>query len=94
MIPSHVILNSKKFGDPDQASTLLVKALHNTKYYIKTTLGTVKTAYFANKIYQLYGTEQGAGSSEPHWFFISASSMKILEKGSKWCKIISPKKVK
>ena len=45
MIPSQFMLNSRKFGVPDQVCTLHARTLNNTKYYIKTALGTSTKSY-------------------------------------------------
>ena len=82
MIQIHTMLNNRNFGVPDQVCTLHTKSLKNRKYYIKTALGTAKTAYFSNNKCKLYGSGQGSGSSGTHWLFVSIYLMKTLEKSS------------
>ena len=82
MIPSHSMLNSRKFGVPYQVCTLHVKTLNNTKYYIKTALDTSKTSYKSTEDSTIYGQGQGAGSSGTSWTFISVPPMTTLEKGT------------
>ena len=63
MIPTHSILNSFKFGVPDQVCTLNARTLNNTKYYIITALGTSTKSYISTEESKIYGQGQGAGSS-------------------------------
>ena len=92
MIPIHSMLHSRKFGVPDQICTLHAKTLNNTKYYIKTALGTSTTSYTSTEEDTIYGQGQGTGSSGTSWTFISVLLMITLEKSSIECKIISPNK--
>ena len=92
MIPSHSMLNSRKFGVPDQVCTLHARTLENTKYFIKPALGTSTKSYQSTKDSKIYGQGQGAGSSGSSWTFISVPMMTTLEKSSLGCKIISPNK--
>jgi len=86
------MLNSRKFGVPDQVCTLHARTLKNTKYYIKTALGTSTKSYQSTKESKIYGQGQGAGSSGSSWTFISVPMMTTLEKSSLGCKIVSPNK--
>ena len=45
MIPTHFMINSRKFGVPDQVCTLHSKILNNAKCYIKRALGSSTTSY-------------------------------------------------
>ena len=63
MIPSHSMLNSRKLGIPDQVCTLHARTLNNTKYYIKTALGTSTKSYKSTKESKIYGQGQGVGLS-------------------------------
>ena len=92
MIPSHSMLNSRKFGVPDQVYNLHAKTLTNTKYYIKTALGTSTTSCTSTEESKIYGQGQGIGSSGTSWTFISVLLTTTLEKSSIGCKIISPNK--
>lgn len=84
------MLNSHKFGVPDQVCTLHAKTLNNTKYYIMTALGTSTTLYSSTKARKICGQRQGAGSLVTSWTLISIPLMATLEKSSKGCKTISP----
>ena len=55
MILSHSMLNSRKFGVPDQVCTLHARTLNNTKYYIKTALGTSTKSYKSTEESKIYG---------------------------------------
>ena len=92
MIPSHSMLNSLKFGVPDQVCTLHARNLNNIKYYIKTALGTSTKSYQSTEESKIYGQRQGAGSSGTSWTFISVPMMSTLEQSTLGCKIISPNK--
>ena len=92
MIPIHFILNSRKFGVPDQVCTLLARTLKNTKSYIETVLGTSTKYYTSTEEGKIYGQGQGAGPSGTSWKFISVPMMTTLEKINIGCNIISPKK--
>ena len=80
MIPSHSMLNNRKFGVPDQVCTLHARTLNNTKYFIKTALGTSTQSYTSTEESKIYGQGQGAGSSGTSWTFISVPMMTTLEK--------------
>ena len=92
MIPSHSMLNSRKFGVPDQVCTLHAKTLNNTKYYIKTALGASTKSYTSTEDSKIYGQGQGVRSSRTSWTFISVPMMTTLEKSNIGCKIVSPNK--
>ena len=95
MIPSYFILNSRKFDVPDQVCTLHARTLNNTKYYIKTALGTSTKSYQSTEESKIYGQGQGSGSSGTSWAFISVpmtTTLEKIEKSSLGCKIISPNK--
>ena len=92
MIPIHFMLNSRKFGVPDQVCTLHARTLNNTKYYIKTALGTYTKSYQSIEESKIYDQGQGDGSSGTSWTFISVPMMTTLEKNNLRCKIISPNK--
>ena len=92
MIPIHFILNSRKFGVPDQVCTLLARTLKNTKSYIETVLGTSTKYYTSTEEGKIYGQGQGAGPSGTSWKFISVPMMTTLEQIIIGCKIISPNK--
>ena len=62
MISSHVMLNCRKFVGPDQACIFHAKALKNKKYYLTTSLGTVKK-YTPPKEGTVHGIDQGSESS-------------------------------
>ena len=92
MIPSHSILNSRKIRVLDQVCTLHTKTLNNSKYYIKTVLGTSTTSYTYTEERKNYGQGQGARSSGTSYTLISVPLMTTLEKSSIGCKIISSNK--
>ena len=62
MISSHAMLNCRKFGGPDQACIFHAKELKNKKYYLKTSLETVKKHTPPNKS-TVHGIDQGSKSS-------------------------------
>ena len=80
MIPIQSMLNSRKFGVPDQICTLYAKTLNHTKYYIKTALSTSTISYTSTEERKIYGQGQGAGPSGTSWKFISVPLMITLDK--------------
>ena len=92
MIPSHSIINSRKFGVPDQVCTLHARTLNNTKYFIKTALGTSPQSYTSTAESKIYGQGQGTGSSCTSWTFISVPMITTMGKSNIGCKIVSPNK--
>ena len=92
MIPNYFMINSRKFGVPDQVCTLHARTLNNTKSYIQTALGTSTKYYTSTEEGKIYDQGQGVVSSGTSWKFISVPMMTTLEKINIGCNIISPKK--
>ena len=64
MIPNHSMLNIRKFGVLEQVCKLHSKTLNNTKYYIKTALGTSTTSNSYRKASKIYGYKQETGGHD------------------------------
>ena len=79
MIPNYFMINSRKFGVPDQVCTLHARTLNNTKSYIQTALGTSTKYYTSTEEGKIYDQGQGVVSSGTSWKFISVPMMTTLE---------------
>jgi len=78
LVPSFAHLRAQQLGLPRSVSKMMKTTTENTKYYVKTALGTNEdTHYQASPDHPLYGTPQG-GKSSPCLYILAMTAATSL----------------
>ena len=91
IIRTHTIINSRKFGIPDNICKLHQTAHDRMEFKNQINNNTSQITYKSTKILPMHGQGQGAGNGGTHWMFISVPMMDIVDKVASGCIIQLPK---
>ena len=91
IIRSHAILNSRKFGIPDNICKVYSIAHDLIKFRTQMNITISKKSYSSTKTLTYYGVGQGTGNGGTKWTFISIPMMKVVENVSQGCIIKLPR---
>ena len=90
IIRSHAILNSRKFGIPDNICRLYSITHDKMVFKLRINNGIFKGEYRSNKNKKLHGAGQGAGNGGTKWTFISVPMIDTIEKVAPGCVLQLP----
>jgi hypothetical protein len=81
VLPSLAALMSRRAGMPRPAAHVLIRILHNMKFYVRTAYG-VSTEAFSNLLDMVLGIMQGAGHSGSIWALTSSIILNTMEEST------------
>ena len=91
IIRSHAILNSRKFGIPDNICKVYSIAYNLMQSKTQINNSVSKTSYSSTNKLKCHGVGQGAGNGRTKWTFISIPMIEVVEEVSQGCIIQVPR---
>ena len=91
IIRSHAILNSRKFGIPNNICKVYSIAHGMMEFKTQINNSISKTSYSSTATLICHGAGQGAGNGGTNWTFISIPMIAVVEDVSQGCIITLPK---